>query len=107
MRPASHQAVNCTVENADKLPDALRGSDAVCGPIVRAVKSQADLSGKAVAVRVVVNSAYKATVTATVNGTALPEQKLASSDRAITDAALERLGNAVAAQVANFGAGAR
>jgi len=107
MRPANQEAVDCTVENADKLPGELRGSEAVCGPIVRAVTSKADLNGKAVSLRVVVDSPYKVTVTATVNGTALPEQKLASSDRALTNASIERLGNAVAEQVANFGAGRR
>ena len=103
MRPAAQTAVECTVENADKLPAELRQAEAVCGPIRRAVQEVA-ASRPALApisVRVVVESAYKIAVTAGVNGVALPVQKLGSADRPLTVKSMERLASAVAAQLAS------
>jgi hypothetical protein len=107
MSPADKPAVNCTVENLEKLPAGLRQQEAVCGPLGRAVEAaaaKAALAPGAVTLRVVVDSQYKLAATATVNGTALPEQKLGSSDRPLTTGSIEMLASAVAAQLAEFGA---
>ena len=104
MRPADRQAVDCTVENADRLPAELRGADAICGPISRAAAANAASGAPSVTIRVVVDSPYKLSVTAMVNGTALPEQKLASADRTLTPEAIERLASTIAGEIASFAA---
>ncbi len=107
MRPADKSSVSCTVQNLEKLPADLRHQESICGPLVSAAQTaagKAALASNAVTLRVVVDSPYKLAATAIVNGTALPEQKLASADRPLTSGSIEMLAGALASQLADFGA---
>ena len=107
MAQTSAQAVNCTVQNAEKLPPALGGEAAVCSIIDRLVLPSvrsAGLSPSSVSVSVNVKSQSLVSAVAVVNGSAMAEQNVASSDRALGASAIEMLGKAIATQIAKIGA---
>lgn len=110
MQPSEGSSLKCTVEGAAKLPAELGSDEAICAPIARAVQDAAKGAGlapAAVSVRVRVLSADTLEATTMVNGTALPAQKLRSSDRAVTRGSIERFAGAVARQLAEFAAARR
>ena len=99
----SRPAVHCEVIGADKLPAEAGGSDALCAAIVEAAAAQGVGSNAHVAIRVLSPSGVAAVAT-TADGKALPEQRMASSDRPLTQGAFERFAIAIAAQLAGAGA---
>lgn len=110
MQPAASQDIRCTVEQADRLPPELRQDGAICGPLGRAVAAAAAQAGvprESVAVKVKALSPYLLAVTVSVDGADLPEQKLGSSDRALTTASIDRLGIGLARQLTEFAAARR
>lgn len=107
MRPADSKTIACSIENGDKLPPALRADGAVCGPITRstlAAAEQSGISSQAVAIKVKAVTPYLLAVTLSVDGATLPEQKLGSSDRALTPSAIDRLAAGLARQLTIFAA---
>ena len=99
MNSPSAQLVNCQVLGGDKLPADSGGSDALCRAIAEAAAEQAPGRRFSVEVHVLGRSALAATVT-TAEGTKLPEQKMAISDRGLTKGSLERFAKALAGAVA-------
>lgn len=107
MRASDSQSVECSVQDADRLPGDLRREGAVCGPLGRAVASaalEAKLPPEAVNVHVTVLAPHLISARLTVDGTALPEQKLGSSNRPLNTRSIDMLAGALAGQVAEFGA---
>lgn len=99
MSPEVPFGITCRVVEGAKLPAESGGADALCAAIEAAVSAQAPRARASVEVRVLSESMLVAKVT-TSDGTALPEQKFASSDRALTQNSFERFGNAIAAALA-------
>lgn len=91
--------VDCRIVGGDKLPADSGGPDALCAAIRQAAAEQVPGRRFTVEVRVLGRSALAATVT-TADGTRLPEQKMAISDRGLTEGSLERFANALAGEVA-------
>jgi hypothetical protein len=96
---ASPQLVDCRVVNGAGLPSESGGPDALCAAIKRAAAAQIPARGFTVEVRVLGNSRLAATLT-TAEGTILPEQNFAISDRSLTKMSLERFAEALVGQVA-------
>ena len=104
MSPGQDQAWTCTVENAAKLPAEAGDAESVCAAMKEAAVAAAGpslLNSGAVSVRVTVESQHKLSAVAIVGGRALPEQKLAISDRVLSPGSIEMLARAVANQLAN------
>lgn len=110
MQPEEKQSVRCSVEDSGKLPPELRAAGAICDPIERAVHAAAANSSLAldsVSVKVKVVTPYLLAVSMTVEGQDLPEQKLGSSDRALTRGSIERLAAGVARRLGDYAAARR
>ena len=110
MQSGNSRDIACVVEQSDKLPPDLRLDGAVCGPIGRAVGAaavQAGIAREAVTVKARAVSPYLMAVTVNVDGVDLPEQKLGSSDRALTTASIDRFAAGLARQVTEFAASRR
>lgn len=99
MNSPSPQLVDCRIVGGDKLPADSGGADALCNAIAEAAAKQAPGRRFQVDVQVLGRSALAATVT-TADGTRLPEQKMAISDRGLTRGSLERFAKALAGEVA-------
>lgn len=99
MNSSSPELVDCRIIGGDKLPADSGGSDALCKAIKDAAADQAPGKRFAVEVHVLGRSALAATVT-TADGTRLPEQKMAISDRGLTRGSLERFADALAGEMA-------
>lgn len=99
MNSPSPQLVDCRIVGGDKLPADSGGADALCQAIADAAAEQAPGRRFQVDVQVLGRSALAATVT-TADGTRLPEQKMAISDRGLTRGSLERFAKALAGEVA-------
>jgi hypothetical protein len=100
--PAS---VQCSVKDVGKLPAGLSASS-VCATIREAVApalASAGVTGGELSVQVTVHSDSKVTAAATLAGKALPEQRVATSDRALNANAIAMLGRAIAAEIAADG----
>jgi hypothetical protein len=91
--------VDCRVVGGGKLPAETGGADAVCKAISLAAGKVAPGRRFSVEVKVLGRSALAATVT-TADGSILPEQKMASSDRSLTRGSIERFARALAGAVA-------
>ena len=99
MNSPTPQLVDCRVVGGDKLPADSGGSEALCKAIAEAAAEQAPGRRFTVDVQVLGRSALKATVTNS-DGTKLPEQKMAISDRGLTRGSLERFAKAIVGEVA-------
>lgn len=97
--PPPSAGVACRVVDGAKLPPESGGEGALCAAIESAIAAQAPESAAQVEVRVLSSSMLAASVT-TGDGRTLPEQKFASSDRALARSSFERFANAIAAEVA-------
>jgi hypothetical protein len=102
MNAPSTQLVDCRVIGGDKLPAESGGADVLCAAIRQAAAEQAPGARFAVEVKVRGESMLGATIT-TANGTRLPEQKLAISDRALTRGSLERFARTLGGVMAQAG----
>jgi hypothetical protein len=104
--PALGQGINCTVQNADKLPPQLGGEAAICSIMANILLPslhQAGLASSALALFVNVKSESRISAVASVNGKPMPEQNVASSDRSLSAGAIEMLAQGVAREVAKLG----
>lgn len=99
MNSSTPQLVDCRIVGGDSLPADSGGSDALCAAIREAAAEQAPGRPFSVVVTVKGPSMLAATVT-TADGTRLPEQKMAVSDRQLTRGSLERFARALAGEVA-------
>ena len=99
---ATPSAGQCSVSSAGKLPPAAGGAEAICAAIEKAVASAAPGADYRVEVRVLSPSSLAATIR-TGDGRALPEQKMAVSDAALTKVSIERFARALGAQLASAG----
>lgn len=105
--PTSGQGLNCTVRNADKLPPELGGEAAICSMMAKILLPslhQAGLASSAFALFVSVKSESRISAVASVNGKPVPEQNVASSDRALSAGAIEMLAQGIARELAKLGA---
>lgn len=97
------QPIRCTVEGQAKLAAGLRGDNALCGPLTRALAgsaAKAGVAGRRVALKLRATSPYRLGVTMLVDGVALPERKLTSADRPIGPDSINRLATSLANQLA-------
>lgn len=99
MNSPSPQQVDCRVIGGDKLPAEIGGPDALCAAIARAAASEASASRFSVEVRVLTGSSLAATLK-TADGTTLPEQRFAISDRTLTKGSLDRFAKSLVSAVA-------
>lgn len=99
MNSPSSQLITCRVIDGGKLPADTGGPEAVCAAIQRAAAAEAPGKKFSVEVRVLGSSSLAATLT-TADGTILPEQKFAISDRSLTKGSLERFAKALVGEVA-------
>lgn len=99
MNSSSPQLIACRVIGGDKLPAHTGGPEAVCAAIQRAAAAEAPAREFSVEVRVLGSSSLAATLT-TADGTVLPEQRFAISDRSLTRGSLERFAKALVGEVA-------
>lgn len=102
MTTSSSERMSCSVEGAEKLPRALGGQSGICSVIEKALAPAIAGGGipySAVSVKVEVKSDSRISAVASVSGKLLPEQNVATSDRALNAAALQMLANALAAEV--------
>ncbi len=97
MKPQASDAIRCSVIGAEKLPAELGGAEAVCQAIREAA---APALGASVVVQVINPHMLAATAT-TTDGRALPEQRVATSDRTLNAGSLGMLAKALADQLAN------
>lgn len=93
MNSPSLQPVECRVIGGDKLPADLGGPDALCAAITRAAAAFS-ASQFSVEVRVLGRSSLAATIK-TADGTTLPEQRFAISDRSLTKGSVDRFAKAL------------
>jgi hypothetical protein len=91
-------APRCQVIGAGHLPPDSGGGDAICAAIQAAAHKQAPGIAFSVEVRVQSASAMSAIVRLD-NGQALPEQRMAVSDRQLNRGSIERFAAAVAAEI--------
>lgn len=99
MNSVSAKAVRCAVEGEQKLPPEIGGKAAVCAAIAGAAMPElerAGISPQSVAVTVTVRSPHFISAVASVDGRALPEQKVGTSDRPLNALAVRMLADAVA-----------
>jgi hypothetical protein len=102
MTTSSSERLNCTVEGTSNLPNSLGGQPGICAIIENAVSSAIARGGiplSAISVAVEVKSQSRMSAVVTFNGKALPEQDVASSDRALNAVAVKMLANALAAEI--------
>jgi len=96
-------AVHCSVDQAGKLPSGLTASG-VCATIRRVVApslEQAGFTASALSVKIIVESETKLVAATTLAGKALPEHRVAISDRTLNARAVDMLAQAIAAEVAS------
>ena len=99
MISSSSKQIDCRVIGGGKLPAGLGGPDAVCAAIARAAANTAKGRRFSVEVRVLSASSLAATLKQ-ADGTTLPEQRLAISDRTLTKGSLDRFAKALVSAVA-------
>jgi hypothetical protein len=95
------EASRCRVVGGDKLPRETGGADALCRAIKEAVAARAPKLQYSAAVRVLSTSSLAATVKF-ADGRTLPEQRMATMDRALTKASIERFAQALASEMAEM-----
>jgi hypothetical protein len=95
------EAARCHVVGGDRLPRETGGADALCRAIKEAVAARAPKLQYIAAVRVLSASSLAATIKF-ADGRTLPEQRMATMDRALTKASIERFAQALAAEMAKI-----
>ncbi len=88
----------CIVEGGIKLPAETGGTAGLCTAIMTAAAEQSGGLPASVEVRVLSASSLSAIVKL-ADGTVLPEQKMAVSDRELTRGSIERFAAAIAAEI--------
>ena len=104
MTSTSTEELRCTVEGEDKLPGNI-GAETICSAIRRAAAPalrSAALSPADVSVSVQVTSQHTLTGAATVGGTKLPENHVATMDRPLTERAVGMLADGIAAELSKL-----
>ena len=99
MNSPSPQQVDCRVVGGDKLPPEAGGPDALCAAVMRAAAEAKPAGRFSVEVRVLSASSLAATLK-TADGTVLPEQRFAISDRRLTKGSVDRFAKALVSAVA-------
>jgi hypothetical protein len=99
MKSSSSEPPRCRVVGGDKLPAGAGGEQAVCAAIEGAVAAEAPGSAANIEVRVISASSLAATIR-TADGRTLPEQRMATMDRSLTESSIQRFARAIAAEVA-------
>lgn len=105
MQSREQQSIVCSVEASTKAPPELQQEGAICGPIARAAEAAARDSGLAagtISVKVEVLSPFSIAATTSVEGRALPTQRVDVSDRALGASSIEMLARGVALQLAQL-----
>ncbi len=105
MTPTSDQSICCAVVGAEKLPAGLGGESAVCAAITAAAAPalrQSGVSPSAVTITVQVKSNSWISALPEVNGKALYELKVASSDSSLNSRSIDMLATAVAAELSKL-----
>ena len=95
------EAARCRVVGGDKLPQETGGAYALCLAIKEAVAARAPKLQYSAAVRVLSTSSLAATIKL-ADGRTLPEQRMATMDRALTKASIERFAQALASEMAKM-----
>jgi hypothetical protein len=106
MNSTSETSFACSVVGASELPAQIGGEQGVCSAIQRTVAPalhQAGISPSAVAIAVQVKSSSRISAVATLNGSALPEQNVAISDRTLNAGAIDMLARGLARQLTASG----
>jgi hypothetical protein len=103
MAQPTAESAQCTVIGADRLPAEAGGGDAICSAIRAAAREKAPGADYGVEVEVVSSSSLAARVTLK-DGRALPEQRMAVSDRQLNSASIERFAAAIAGALAESAA---
>lgn len=101
MTSTPSEQLRCIVQGADKLPEGI-GAETICTAIRRAtepVLQRHGLSPDSVAVSVEVRSESGFSATPSVGGTALRERHVVTSNRPLTQSAVDMLARAVAAEL--------
>lgn len=104
MNSVSTHGLRCAVEGEEKLPAEIGGEPAVCAAIAGAALPALERAGIApgsLAVRVKVASPYLMSAVASIDGRALPEQKVGISDRPLNARAVQMLADALAGELAS------
>lgn len=99
MSASQPKAARCHVVGGDRLPPETGGAGALCRAIEKAVSARAPELRYTAAVRVLSASSLAATIKF-ADGRALPEQRMATMDRALSKASIERFAQAIAAEMA-------
>ena len=99
MSTPEQERVGCRVVGGDKLPADAGGADALCRAIEQAVSARVSDLRYSVDVRVLSASALAATIRIG-NRPALPEQRMATMDRTLSKASIERFAQAIATETA-------
>lgn len=92
----------CRVVGGNKLPAGSGGEQGVCAAVEQAVAAEAPQTGASIEVRVLSASSLAATIT-TADGRTLPEQRMATMDRTLTEASIQRFARTIAAELAKAG----
>jgi ribosomal protein L11 len=98
VKPVEHATEQCAVIGGETLPAGVTPG-AICDAIRAATKSTAPGIAYSIEVRVRSASSLSAIVTLP-NGTTLPEQNLATSDRQLNAGAIQRYATSIAAEIA-------
>lgn len=89
--------VHCHVTGAEKLTVRSGGAPAICAAVEKAIAKAAPNARYSADIKVLSPSRLSATLQ--VNGHTLPEQKFATMDRNLSQAAIERFARSLAAEV--------
>ena len=96
---AADRDVQCQVVDGAKLPASTGGAKALCEAVTAAVESHAPGQGYRVEIQVLGASRLAASVMSK-DGRKIAEQKMASSDRELTDKSFTRFADALVAELA-------
>ena len=102
MTATSGASIRCAVAGAENLPAELGGEQGVCAAIAVAAApalGKANIAPYAVSVAVTVKSESRISAVPSVNGKALTEQNVATSDRALNANAIRMLADAIASAI--------
>ena len=102
MSPPQQRETGCRVVGGAKLPAGLGGEQGICAAIAEAVAAEAPRKPASIEVRVLSASALAARIR-TADGRDLPEQRMATMDRTLTKASIQRFAKAIAGQLAKSG----
>ena len=100
---AADQGAACQVIDGAKLPASTGGEDALCKAVTAAVDAHAPGQGYRVEIQVLGPSRLAASVLSK-DGRKIAEQKMASSDRELTDKSFSRFADAIVAEISKSAA---